>query len=117
MALPALGLLLSAGCARPSQLSVQTDARSYGCRLNDASTSHGAEQHISVRPDDQRTGLQLIIGGQKHALTTVAGSSGQTYADTAYAWRDVGAGGVLTDVENVQTYICTADGAAGGPAK
>jgi hypothetical protein len=70
-----------------------------------------------VRPDDRRTGLQLTIGGQTHALTAVAGSSGQTYADATYAWRDVGAGGVLTDIENVQTYKCTADGAVGGAVK
>jgi membrane-bound inhibitor of C-type lysozyme len=117
MALPALGLLLSTGCARPSQLFVTDDARLYACRLNDAPAPSGAELHISVRPDDRRAGLQFIIGGQKRALTVVAGSSGQTYADTTYAWRDVGATGVLTDIENVQTYECTADGTTRGPVK
>jgi hypothetical protein len=115
MALPVFGALLLAGCAQPAQQqqqAVPAETRSYVCRPSDATASAGAEQHITVRPDDQRTGLLLRVNGQSgwRALASVAGSGGQVYADTTYAWRATGAAGVLTDIRNVQTYTCTADG-------
>jgi len=113
----ALSVLL-AGCAHPAPPPppAPPETGSYVCRPNDGP---GSEQHLTVRPDDQRTGLLMKIGNQSNwrALAVVAGSSGLVYADTNYAWRANGASGVLTDIRNIQTYNCTADGAAAGSAK
>jgi hypothetical protein len=120
MALPALGPLLLVGCAQPAQPQpVPVEARSYVCRLSDAPVPSGGEQRITIRPDDQRTGLLLRVNGQSgwRALAALAGSGPQVYADTTYAWRATGATGVLTDIRNVQTYDCTIDAAAVGAAK
>jgi hypothetical protein len=115
--LPACGTLLLAGCAQPAAPappSVPVEARAYVCRLSDAPAASGAEQHVTVSPDDQRKSLLLRVNGQTgwRALALLAGSGAPVYADTTYAWRATGTAGVLTDIRNVQTYNCVIEGAA-----
>jgi len=117
MVLATCATLLLAGCAQPiapASPPVPIEARAYVCRLNDAPAASGAEQHVTVRPDDQRTGLLLRVNGQSgwRALAALAGSGAPVYADTTYAWRTTGTSGMLTDIRNVQTYNCVIDSAA-----
>jgi membrane-bound inhibitor of C-type lysozyme len=114
--------VLLAGCSSsgaPAQPLVPIEPQAFACRLDGARPASGAEQRITVRADDQHTGLLLRAGSRSgwRALAAVAGSSGQVYADTAYAWRANGTAGVLTDIRNVQTYSCTAVATAAGAAE
>jgi hypothetical protein len=117
-----LGALL-AGCGHttpaPQPVPMPVEAHSYVCRPDDAPAPPSAEQHVTVRADDQRTGLLMRVGtqGSWRPLAAVPGSTGPIYDDAVYAWRTAGSDGVLTDIRNVRTYSCTADGTAAGPVK
>ena len=111
--------ILLAGCAQPHAPAPQlpSEAHAYACRPSDAPS--GAEQHVTVQPDSQHGSLLLRLGAQTpwRNLAPLAGSSGQVFGDAGYAWRGTPAGGVLTDIANVQTYNCTLETADTGPVK
>lgn len=102
------------GCAGLTKLTARpkgVQAGSYDCMPADGSGT----RHLTtaIAPDRNGRDLDLNFDARRQfVLSPLAGASGQLYSGPQiysgpqYAWR-VGADmGVLTDVENIQTFNC-----------
>lgn len=79
---------------------------SFDCTRTDGAS---ASQNIveTIGPDRDGKGLVLMSdSGPRQLLTPVASNSGRLFASPLYAWKSTGSTGVLTDVENIQSYNC-----------
>jgi hypothetical protein len=110
----ALLVLALSGCVRPgAQATLPIEGGSYVCRVDDNVGTPGPDLRLTVNPDPQRAELLIRLGrADWQALDAARGSSGQVFANAAYAWRGDATGGVLTDIQNIETYRCTSESPA-----
>jgi hypothetical protein len=91
----------------------------YDCRLmSQGVATPGPDVRLMLRPVDAQGQLPLRVG-QDHwqSLDVAAGSNGRVFDNSIYAWRFDRAGGVLTDIRNIETYDCTSASGAPGEAR
>ncbi len=102
--------MLLGGCSGLAQIAAAVGAggpASYDCMPDGGSTA-GPSRTAMIGPDRDGAGLVLTPDrGARQVLKPVAGGGGVLFASSAYAWRSEGNAGVLTDVEEVQSYRCS----------
>ena len=101
-------LVVLDGCAGLAKLTDRpkgVQAGSYDCAPADRSGTRHLT--IAVAPDRNGKDLDLRFDARRQfVLSPLAGAPGQLYSGPQYAWRAGADMGVLTDVENIQTFNC-----------
>ncbi len=107
LAAPAL-----AGCAgnwaQTSAGAVAGRDTAYACTAaEDGGNARGMRHQVTLSRDAATRRLVLDLWkGQPQWLDPVPGTSERLYANPLFAWRPGRDSGVLTDVEDIQTYSC-----------
>ena len=118
LAVPVVALAGCAGLPRPAASPGSVQAGSFDCAPTDA--AGGRRRLVSIAPDRSAGSIDLKLpSGQQFALSPLGTGSDRLYSGPRYAWRAGGDTGVLTDIENIQTYRCRQVGnaqAAASPA-
>ncbi len=104
-----IGAMMLGGCSNLAQIVAAAgagSAASYDC-TPDGESAAGPNRTETIGPDRGGAGLVLTPDrGARQVLKPVAGGAGVLFASPSYAWRSDGDAGVLTDVEEVQSYRC-----------
>jgi hypothetical protein len=114
-----LVLLISVvgGCAQVTPRPAQLANASYICRPNGDAAASRPDLRLTVQSTTPGGRLALRFDwGDWQSLSPVPDSSEQIYANALYAWRFDGAVGVLSDINNIQTYNCVGDNTTQRPA-